>query len=123
MELHIEIENEAGIRVAVVRGEIDLYTADRFAAAIASLHQVDGPALIDLCGCPFMDSTGLHVLLRAWRARRREGRQLAISCRPKGLRRLFELTGLEATLPLYDSRTAAIEALGGEQSPLSARAS
>jgi anti-anti-sigma factor len=58
-----------------------------------------------------MDSTGLHLLLNLLRRLTRQNRRMAIACSPSGVQRLFELTRLDCTFDMYDSRDEALAAL------------
>ena len=98
--------------VVAVSGEVDLETADRFNEALRlAVQGGGGPVVVDLCRVAFMDSTGLHLLLNLLRRLTRQRRSLAIACEPAGVRRLFELTRLDGTFTLYESRDDAIAAL------------
>jgi anti-anti-sigma factor len=49
-----------------VTGEIDLATATEFAAELdAVISEAHSPADVDLSGVTFIDSSGLHALIRA----------------------------------------------------------
>ncbi|MEX2196589.1 MAG: STAS domain-containing protein [Thermoleophilaceae bacterium] len=122
-ELEVALRTVDGVPVASVRGELDLDTMDRFERGLRPVREGEGPAVLDLEGVPFMDSSGLHVVVALWRALRGEGRTLAVSCRPDGVRKLFELTALDGVLPLYDDATAAVRAVGGGGRGVSAPAS
>jgi anti-sigma B factor antagonist len=55
-----------GLRTLTVNGEIDLVTAARFEAELeAVISEAHSPADVDLSGVTFIDSSGLHALLRA----------------------------------------------------------
>lgn len=102
-----------GVPVASVSGEVDLETQDVFERALQPLREGDSPAVLDLGRVPFMDSSGLHVVVQLWRALRLEGRDLAVACHADGVRKLFELTALDGVLALYDDVDAALRAVAG----------
>ena len=52
-----------GVESLHVVGDIDLANAAEFEAAIMRMSQFDGPIVIDLTCCTFMDSSALHALL------------------------------------------------------------
>ncbi|MFD7663771.1 STAS domain-containing protein [Streptomyces sp. NPDC059788] len=56
------------------------------------------PVVVDLSGVDFADSTTVNVLLQQHAAL---GARLRLAAPSPGLRRLFELTGLDGVLPLY----------------------
>jgi anti-anti-sigma factor len=80
---NIEIAN-CYVRVA---GEVDMHTAPRIEDAVMKL--VD-PVQLDLGDVTFMDSTGLHMLLKLRRVRP-ELRVVAVSPR---VERVLDLTGM-----------------------------
>ena len=55
-----------GTAVVSVRGEVDLYTAPHLWETIdAAIAETPNELVVDLSGVPFVDSTGLSVLVRA----------------------------------------------------------
>jgi anti-sigma B factor antagonist len=101
-------EDAEGAAVIVVEGEVDIVTAPELRAELDSLVP-DGDVVVDLCETPFMDSTGLHVLLAANSAM---AGALHIACVPGGpVRRLFDVAHAGDTLKLYASRSDALAAL------------
>lgn len=120
-ELRVALRTLDGVPVASVRGEVDLDTKDCFERGLQPVREGQGPAVLDLEGVPFMDSSGLHVVMQLWRALRGEGRALAVSCRPDGVRKLFQLTALDGVVPLYEDAAAAARAVRGGGPGVSAR--
>ena len=111
-DVHVDLAGD--VRVVAVTGEVDLDTAERFNEGLrVALQGGTGPVVVDLCRVPFMDSTGLHLLLNALRRLTRQRRMLAIACEPLGVRRLFELTRMDGTFDLYPSRAEAVAAVAG----------
>jgi anti-anti-sigma factor len=92
----------------LVHGEVDVDTAPQLTAVLdASIRESRGAFVVDLCGVAFLDSSGVHALLRARALLGREERQLVLLC-PSGLvRRLFEVAGIDDLLVLFDSRDEA----------------
>lgn len=77
-------------------GEIDLATADGFRASVDSALAADPPALVfDLAEVAFLDSSGMAVIVAAWKAQRNVGRAVAvINARPI-VRRAMTIVGLD----------------------------
>jgi anti-sigma B factor antagonist len=71
---------------------------------LASLRR-SNPAgiVIDLSEVTFVDSTGLHVLLRLQAASREEGFELSIVRGGEQIAKVFEITGLDSVLPFVDA--------------------
>ena len=85
----------------VVRGELDLASAERFEAAL--LAATERSILVDLRGLTFMDSTGVRTLLQVTEDARREGRELRFLVPADGDARItLTETGIEALLPIAD---------------------
>jgi anti-anti-sigma factor len=89
--------------VVAVRGEVDLSTAEAVDKAVHVAVQ-DGwrHLVVDLRGVDFMDSTGLHLLVRLSERRRRGVRVELIAGNP-AVERLLELSGLTDVLPRADA--------------------
>ena len=89
--------------VLTVAGEVDLATSPDLREAIAGAIDSGAHELwVDLCGTSFMDSSGLHVLIDANERAKALRRRLSIVCPPGNVRRIFDLTGLAVSLPVYD---------------------
>ena len=108
-----------GIRVISPKGELDLHTAPRLAAAIERAIAEDGSVIvIDLAACEFIDSTGVALLVRSWQRHDASsgdgGTGRLVLCAPSAqVRRLLEITGVDSTIPAYDDRESALAELTG----------
>ena len=95
--------------VLSAQGFLDLSTRLKLSTALSEVVTSDGRAVVvDLCDVTFLDSTGLGVLMNALRRLTRQSRQLRIVCPPGNIRRIFELSGLDGTFSLHDSREQAL---------------
>jgi len=106
---------EQGIRVLAVRGELDLSTAPELEWPLEGVLAGEESLLIDLGGCEFIDSTGIALLVRAWQrlAADGDGRSMAICSDNDQVRRVLEITGLEVSIPVHQTREQALAALQG----------
>jgi anti-sigma B factor antagonist len=101
--LRLTVAGGSGERTVAAVGELDLATADAFAAALRD-HLAGGPVLLDLREVSFMDSSGVRVLDALLRDVAREGWSLAV--RPEmqnSVRMVLEMTGMIDALPLRES--------------------
>ena len=112
-------ELEGGIRLLQVDGELDLSTATQIEEPLEDA--VSSPAaavLIDLTDCTFIDSTGIALVVRAWQrvdASAGNGGEggLVLCCQNEQVRRVLEVTGLEHSLRVFETRDEAVAALRG----------
>ncbi len=100
--------------IVTIAGELDLATAPRVRAALASevLEQAE-EVVIDLTDVTFMDSSGLAELLNFERDMSTRRRRLAIACPEGTARLLLDVTGVAEQLALYPSRADAEAAAAG----------
>ena len=95
-----------------VRGEVDIGVVEALEEAIDdAIRDSVGAFIIDLTDLDFIDSSGLHVLLRARGLLSREDRALAVVCPFGPVRRALELSGVSELFALYPSRDEALAAL------------
>jgi anti-sigma B factor antagonist len=93
-------------------GEIDVSTVSTLEAAVeAAIRESEGAFVVDLTDVDFIDSSGIHSLLRARGLLGREDRALAVICRPGPVRRVFELSRSADLFALFGSREEAAAAL------------
>jgi anti-anti-sigma factor len=91
---------DTGERAVVVVGEVDMATAP---ALDKELAQHRGRVVVDLRKVPFMDSSGIRVLINHKRRLEEAGGQIRLLIATSDILRLFELTGLADTF-MIDSR-------------------
>ena len=95
----------------VLTGELDLVSSPAMERVIDDLSRSDAELIIvDLSGLEFMDSTGLHLLLRVQQRAQEAGRRFALIRGCEAVQRLFDLTGLADSLPVVDSAEQLLEA-------------
>jgi anti-anti-sigma factor len=107
-------EIEHGVQTISVRGELDLSTAPELEGPLdQALGDGRGPVLIDLSQCEFIDSTGIALIVRAWQRldSGENGRALVLCSQNHQVRRVLEITGLELSIPVHQTRDEALAAL------------
>ncbi|MFG3207152.1 STAS domain-containing protein [Streptomyces sp. NPDC048192] len=80
--------------VITVQGEMDLQTCPQLARAAAVIPLRGTPLYLDVSGVPFMDSSGLNLLVSLRRRLDAEGSRLAITGLQSQPTRLLQLTGV-----------------------------
>jgi anti-sigma B factor antagonist len=91
-------------------GELDLVSSPVFERATQDQALSDVELIVvDLRELNFMDSTGLHTLLRVQQAAQDLGGRFALVRGPDQVQRLFDLTGLTDTLTVVESPEQLLE--------------
>ena len=94
------------------RSTLNLSTAPEFSTRLNdAIGQGKTSVVLDLADVSFIDSTGLSVLLNGLRRVTRRGGRMAIVCTNPTVLRLFEITRLDTTFEIVDSRDAAVAAV------------
>ena len=89
--------------VIAVYGEVDvLTTPDLVREVERGLASPAAAVVVDLSALRFIDSTGLHAMVVAWRRAQELGKQLRLLQPPPAVHRAFEITGLADALPFAD---------------------
>lgn len=83
-------------------GELDLATLHVLEQELDQIAPAEKRLVLDLRRLEFVDSSGLHALLRADRRFNDAGGQLTIVRGPRAVERLFRLTGLDTRLRIID---------------------
>jgi anti-sigma B factor antagonist len=111
MELQLRVYEADGATVVEVAGEVELHSAPALREELRRICESPSPCcVVDMGGVPFIDSTGVGVLVGALKRAREHSGSLAIASPQSRVRRVFEITGLLSALPIYDSLAAAQDA-------------
>jgi len=117
MDLAQRVDDHDGWAVVRVHGDLDLTTAPRLREAVVRVVTTgDTRVVLDLHGVPFVDSTGLGVLVGLLKRARSLGGDLRLVSESTSLQGVLELTALDRSLPLFrdvPSATADLRAAGG----------
>lgn len=99
--------------MVAVEGELDMNTAATLERELEGpLRAGEQPLLIDLSACEFIDSTGIALVVRSWQARGGDG-HFALCGVSDQVKRVFDITGLEGTIPMHPDRERALALLRG----------
>jgi len=102
-----------GVAVVTVTGDVDVATC---AALRDSLLQVIADEnfrglVVNLAGVSFIDSTGIGVLVGAWRRTKATDGNLALASPSRQAQSVLDATGLTKVLSIYSSEEEAVQAL------------
>jgi|SRR5829696_787349 len=93
----------AELYVVEFYGELDLGSVECAASELRCCADSDVEEIIvDLSGLDFIDSTGLGVLVHAYRSDRENGNRLRFLRGSAPVQRVMELTSLDTVLPFAD---------------------
>ncbi|MEU6589614.1 STAS domain-containing protein [Streptomyces sp. NPDC046881] len=97
-----------GVTVVTVVGEVDHHTSGALRRALTPADPDGARTVADLSGVPFMDSSGINVLIAGHQAHAPTGWLRLAGVRRPVLRTL-EIVGLTPLLPCYPSVGDALE--------------
>ena len=111
MEVSVTSRPSGDRTVVHVTGEIDVYTAPTLREELASLTE-EGTTniVVDLTGVPFMDSTGLGVLVGALKRVRTAGGRLRLVIDQEKVLKVFRITALTQVFEIYPTLDEALRA-------------
>ena len=94
--------------LVLLDGEADVTNSDALREALdAEVAKQPSLLIIDLSELRFMDSSALHVILRANRSMDRQGGVLALACPRDPIAKVLRLTAADQLLPVYASMAEA----------------
>ena len=102
MLLKIHTEAEGDLLRVVLSGEFDLASVPQFRQAVEQAKTPWERAEIDMSDVVFMDSSGLQALVHLNNAAHEQGFEVTLVRPSHPVRRLLELTGLEAHFTVRD---------------------
>jgi anti-sigma B factor antagonist len=95
-----QVSREEGQAVVSPRGELDMATVGAVEQELKRLRGSGvGMIVLDLGGLTFMDSSGLHLLVRWTSAASRDGFDFALEPGPPAVQRIFDLAAVNDRLP------------------------
>ncbi len=114
---NVDMESlDGGVRVFAISGELDQATASELREPLQeAINDETRAVVIDMTQCGFIDSTGLGIIVEAWKQlqeRNGDSAGFAICCPEPEVRRLLEVTGLDQAIAIRDTREEAVAALG-----------
>ncbi|WP_300611997.1 STAS domain-containing protein [Trebonia sp.] len=103
------VESDRGQYTLVeLAGEADVTNCDALREVLeAEVARQPRTLIIDLSGLRFMDSSALHVILRANRAMGRQGGVLALASPREPVAKMLRLTAADQLVPVYPTVSAA----------------
>ena len=95
-----QVDTSGETAVLRISGEVDISTAPQLRER---LQQLDSRSVVvDLSAMTFIDSTGLGVLVGAFKRLRESGGDLVLRAPTRATRKVLELTGLSQVVTIED---------------------
>ncbi len=109
---------QRNVDIFYLEDEIDLHYAPALRALFRAKANRRCPALVvDLSGVPFIDSTGIAVLLEYLRDAAQFGGKFCLAAPTEHVRYVLEIVRLEESIPIFESTAAAIAAVSNGDLP------
>ena len=109
MELQLATRHEGDVAVVSALGEVDVFSAPGLDSELdAQIAAGNARLVVDLSEVSFLDSTGLGVLVKALKHAREADGWLHLVVTSDRIRKIFEITGLDASIPIFDTAQDAI---------------
>ena len=110
VDFQVSAQEKDGVSVIHVTGEVDLHTCPRLHAVMQEVMKNESKnCVLNLTDIQYIDSTGLGVVAHSAKSLGQEGGALAIVCTKSQIRKVFELSGLDKKVHLFDLESTAVE--------------
>jgi anti-anti-sigma factor len=94
-----------------LRGDVDIATASALQHDLEEWASAgNGNVVLDCCGLTFIDSSGVAVIVKVYRALARQGRELRLVNADHMAARVLDVLGLSALLHVNEPLTASARA-------------
>lgn len=110
-DFSVTVESPAdGRAVLTVRGELDLASAEILRQPLVEALSTYSLVVLEMSGCPFLDSSGLRALLAGARRAEEAGSALRLCGAGPEVARVIELTAVQSVLRVYPDVASALAA-------------
>jgi anti-sigma B factor antagonist len=110
-DFRVETHTTGRVTTLAVLGELDLVSSPALQQELDRAIGSDAEVIVlDLRRLSFMDSTGLHVVVKAHQRVQEGGRRFVLTRGSEQVQRLLDLTGVAELMRIVDSPADALEA-------------
>lgn len=103
----IELSEMTGRQIVRIGGEVDMYSAPRIRASLASFPS-NARIIVDLEDVDYIDSSGLGALISHRTKLLKSNGDLAVINPSSVVRKVFQLTRLDVFFPIFESMEEAM---------------
>ena len=101
------------VALVTVKGFLDVDTATELQHHLANqMHHGRQHLLLDLSEVPFMDSSGINIILNAYKETRQVGGSIGLIDPAPAVQRILDLTGVSLTVPSFKTADDALDGMG-----------
>ncbi|MFJ8362047.1 anti-sigma factor antagonist [Streptomyces sp. Ru72] len=101
------------VALVTVKGFLDVDTATELHHHLANqMHHGRQHLLLDLSEVPFMDSSGINIILNAYKETRQVGGSIGLIDPAPAVQRILDLTGVSLTVPSFKTVQDALDDTG-----------
>lgn len=109
----IDSERDNGVLTVKVRGRVDGTNANDFQNAVKEeLRDEDSVVMLDMEDLSYISSAGLRVVLMIAKALERRQAKFMIYSLSDSIRNVFEISGFDKIIGVFDSREQALASVG-----------
>jgi anti-anti-sigma factor len=107
--LQVSIEpGRSGVSIVSLAGELDLSTIPRVESQLLNQLRTQSAVIVDLTRLNFIDSSGIGLLIQAFRTVDNGRRMHTVVAPVSQVDRVFKLAGIDRALPVYFDRREAL---------------
>lgn len=107
--LDIDVWHDSGRPIVRLAGDIDVYTVGRLRSELLDLSQRGRHLItVDMSGVTFCDSSGLGVMVGAYKRARNGGGLVVLVDVPEFIMRMLKITGLSKIFPVVGNVETAL---------------
>ena len=111
--MKIGVERQGGALIATAEGRIDGINASDFEQALRNaIGDDDMAVVVDLAGLSYISSAGLRAVLLIAKMLSQRSAKFGICSLTDPIREVFEISGFDKIVSIYDTREAAVAAVG-----------
>ena len=93
-------------------GNLDSSNVEDFRKKMTALVEFGTRFVVDMSNITFLDSSGLHTIVAIWRDVAALDGQMKLCRMDPSVRTVFELTGINRVLEIYDTEEEALASIG-----------
>lgn len=103
MSLEISVSTKDKASTIVLSGEVDVSNADELRQAIAKLEEAQQDISVDMAEVPYIDSTGIGVLVGAANRAKEAGTNFSVLALQPNVARVIDLLDLSELLNIVEA--------------------